>query len=80
MLPQAAALRPPASPAGVLFSAYWDTRRGGQPVETSALEHGHREPVYRVIWLQSKAGTDAFSASTDGQVGGRVGGEPRVSC
>uniref|UniRef100_H3CAY4 Dynein, axonemal, intermediate chain 2b n=1 Tax=Tetraodon nigroviridis TaxID=99883 RepID=H3CAY4_TETNG len=48
--------------------AYWDTRRGAQPVETSALEQGHREPVYKIIWLQSKAGTDAFSASSDGQV------------
>lgn len=48
--------------------AYWDTRRGSQPVETSALEQSHRDPVYKVIWLQSKTGTDAFSASTDGQV------------
>lgn len=55
-------------PAGVFVSAYWDTRRGGQPVETSALEQSHRDPVYKIIWLQSKTGTDAFSASTDGQV------------
>uniref|UniRef100_A0A674PMN7 Dynein, axonemal, intermediate chain 2b n=2 Tax=Takifugu rubripes TaxID=31033 RepID=A0A674PMN7_TAKRU len=47
---------------------YWDTRRGSQPVETSALEQSHRDPVYKIIWLQSKTGTDAFSASTDGQV------------
>ena len=32
------------------------------------MEHSHRDPVYKVIWLQSKTGTDAFSASTDGQV------------
>ncbi|KAF4084935.1 hypothetical protein AMELA_G00111730 [Ameiurus melas] len=48
--------------------AYWDTRKGSQPVEMSAIEHSHRDPVYKVIWLQSKTGTDFFSASTDGQV------------
>lgn len=68
LLRAAGAVAPPVSPAGVLVSAYWDTRRGAQPVETSALEQGHREPVYKIIWLQSKAGTDAFSASSDGQV------------
>ncbi|XP_049458526.1 dynein axonemal intermediate chain 2 [Epinephelus fuscoguttatus] len=48
--------------------AYWDTRRGSQPVETSSVEMSHRDPVYKIIWLQSKTGTDAFSTSTDGQV------------
>ncbi|CAL8309424.1 unnamed protein product [Boreogadus saida] len=48
--------------------AYWDTRKGGQPVDTSKIEHSHRDPVYKVIWLPSKTGTDVFSASTDGQV------------
>uniref|UniRef100_A0A8K9X0J5 Dynein, axonemal, intermediate chain 2b n=1 Tax=Oncorhynchus mykiss TaxID=8022 RepID=A0A8K9X0J5_ONCMY len=48
--------------------AYWDTRKGSQPVEMSTIEHSHRDPVYKVIWLQSKTGTDTFSASTDGQV------------
>ncbi|XP_034439463.1 dynein intermediate chain 2, axonemal-like [Hippoglossus hippoglossus] len=48
--------------------AYWDTRRGSQPVECSSVEHSHRDPVYKIVWLQSKTGTDAFSASTDGQV------------
>ncbi|KAI1886582.1 hypothetical protein AGOR_G00197290 [Albula goreensis] len=48
--------------------AYWDTRKGSQPVEMSTIEHSHRDPVYKVIWLQSKTGTDVFSASTDGQV------------
>uniref|UniRef100_A0A673WY59 Dynein, axonemal, intermediate chain 2b n=1 Tax=Salmo trutta TaxID=8032 RepID=A0A673WY59_SALTR len=38
--------------------AYWDTRK----------EHSHRDPVYKVIWLQSKTGTDTFSASKDGHV------------
>ncbi|XP_056153620.1 dynein axonemal intermediate chain 2 [Lampris incognitus] len=48
--------------------AYWDTRKGSQPVEMSRIEHSHRDPVYRIIWLLSKTGTDTFSASTDGQV------------
>ncbi|RXN02170.1 Kinesin-like protein KIF19 [Acipenser ruthenus] len=48
--------------------AYWDTRKGSQPVEMSTIEHSHRDPVYKVIWLQSKTGTDYFSASTDGHV------------
>ncbi|KAK6301673.1 hypothetical protein J4Q44_G00277260 [Coregonus suidteri] len=47
--------------------AYWDTCKGSQPVEMSTLEHSHRDPVYKVIWLQSKTGTDTFSASTDDQ-------------
>ncbi|CAM9437147.1 unnamed protein product [Lampetra fluviatilis] len=48
--------------------AYWDTRKGCQPVETTAIEHSHRDPVYKVIWQQSKTGTEFFSCSTDGQV------------
>ncbi|XP_064614684.1 dynein intermediate chain 3, ciliary-like [Liolophura sinensis] len=48
--------------------AYWDTRKGSQPVEVSPIEHSHRDPAYKVIWIQSKTGTECFSASTDGQV------------
>lgn len=58
------------SNVGVFVLAYWDTRRGSQPVELSSVEQSHRDPVYKIIWLQSKTGTDAFSASTDGQVKG----------
>lgn len=47
--------------------AYWDTRKGSQPVEVSPIEHSHRDPAYKTIWLQSKTGTECFSASTDGQ-------------
>ena len=47
---------------------YWDTRKGAQPVEMTPIEHSHRDPAYKVIWLQSKTGTECFSASTDGQV------------
>uniref|UniRef100_A0A8D0F6S4 Dynein intermediate chain 2, axonemal n=1 Tax=Strix occidentalis caurina TaxID=311401 RepID=A0A8D0F6S4_STROC len=48
--------------------AYWDTRKGGLPVELSTVEVSHRDPVYGAVWLQSKTGTECFSASTDGQV------------
>ncbi|KFO84579.1 Dynein intermediate chain 2, axonemal, partial [Buceros rhinoceros silvestris] len=47
--------------------AYWDTRKGGLPVEASTVEVSHRDPVYGAKWLQSKTGTECFSASTDGQ-------------
>ncbi|NWU95710.1 DNAI2 protein, partial [Upupa epops] len=48
--------------------AYWDTRKGRLPVEVSPVEFSHQDPVYGVKWLQSKTGTECFSASTDGQV------------
>ncbi|XP_051490777.1 dynein axonemal intermediate chain 2 [Apus apus] len=48
--------------------AYWDIRKGELPVEVSTVEFSHRDPVYGALWLQSKTGTDCFSASTDGQV------------
>ncbi|XP_033755651.1 dynein intermediate chain 3, ciliary-like [Pecten maximus] len=48
--------------------AYWDTRKGSQPVEMSPIEHSHRDPAYKAIWIQSKTGTECFSTSSDGQV------------
>jgi len=47
---------------------FWDTRKGPNPVEMSPIEHSHRDPVYKAIWLNSKTGTDLFTTSTDGQV------------
>ena len=52
-------------------SGFWDTRKGPNPVEMSPIEHSHRDPVYKAIWLNSKTGTDLFTTSTDGQVCGR---------
>ncbi len=46
----------------------WDRRRGSIPVEISPVENSHRDPTWRVIWIQSKTGTECFSTSTDGQV------------
>jgi len=47
---------------------FWDTRKGSHPVETTPIEHSHRDPVYKVVWLSSKTGTECFTTSTDGQV------------
>ncbi|NXQ60171.1 DNAI2 protein, partial [Anthoscopus minutus] len=47
---------------------YWDTRKGGLPMETTPVEFGHRDPVYGAFWLPSRTGTECFSGSTDGQV------------
>jgi dynein intermediate chain 2 len=48
--------------------AYWDTRKGHAPVETSPIEHSHRDPVYDLAWMQSKTGTECMTCSTDGWV------------
>lgn len=48
--------------------AYWDTRKGSQPVEMSPIEHSHRDPAYKAMWIQSKTQSECFSASSDGQV------------
>jgi len=47
---------------------FWDLRKGNQPVETSLIEQSHRDPVYEVSWVQSRAGNECCSISTDGQV------------
>ncbi|XP_041881473.1 dynein intermediate chain 2, axonemal [Corvus kubaryi] len=47
---------------------YWDTRKGGLPVEMTPVELSHRDPVYGACWLPSRTGTECFSGSTDGQV------------
>ncbi|KAJ2998119.1 Dynein intermediate chain 2, axonemal [Globomyces sp. JEL0801] len=52
---------------GGSYNAYWDTRKGSFPVDTSPLEKSHRDPVYNVAWVQSKSGCEFFSVSTDGQ-------------
>eukprot|EP00074_Homo_sapiens_P110088 XP_024306649.1 dynein intermediate chain 2, axonemal isoform X4 [Homo sapiens] len=62
------------APVGMSSDSYiwdlacWDTRKGSLVAELSTIESSHRDPVYGTIWLQSKTGTECFSASTDGQV------------
>ena len=48
--------------------AYWDVRKGHVPVETSPIEHSHKDPVYDMAWMQSKTGTECMTCSTDGNV------------
>lgn len=48
--------------------AFWDLRKGSGPVDQSVMEKCHRDPVYKVQWLQSKTGTECASVSTDGRV------------
>jgi dynein intermediate chain 2 len=48
--------------------AWWDVRKGKNPVEASGIEKSHRDPVYHISWLPSKTGTEMASVSTDGQV------------
>ena len=50
------------------ITAYWDTRKGSQPVELTPIEQSHRDPAYKTVWIGSKTGTECFSTSTDGQV------------
>lgn len=38
----------------------------------SPLEPSHRDPVHKVLWMNSKSGTEFFSASSDGQVGNYI--------
>ena len=47
---------------------FWDLRRSSFPTEKSALELSHHDPVYDVVWIQSKSGYECFSTSTDGKV------------
>eukprot|EP00794_Sanderia_malayensis_P009172 gene9172-10145_t len=47
---------------------YWDTRKGSHPIEMTPIEKSHRDPVYKVVFIQSKTGAECFSTSTDGQV------------
>lgn len=48
--------------------AFWDVRKSSTSAGMSALEPSHRDPVYSVLWINSKSGTEFFSSSTDGQV------------
>ncbi|XP_014215691.1 dynein intermediate chain 3, ciliary [Copidosoma floridanum] len=48
--------------------AFWDIRRSFEPIETSLVESSHRDPCSHVLWINSKTGTEFFSAGKDGQV------------
>ena len=46
----------------------FDLRKGNNPVEQSLIEFSHREAVRNALWLQSKTGTEFFSAAGDGKI------------
>ncbi|XP_033209983.1 dynein intermediate chain 2, axonemal [Belonocnema kinseyi] len=48
--------------------AAWDARRASEPAEISLIENSHRDPCNKVLWINSKTGTEFFSASKDGQI------------
>ncbi|XP_034947678.1 dynein intermediate chain 3, ciliary [Chelonus insularis] len=48
--------------------ACWDIRRGCEPVETSMIENSHLDVCSKVLWINSKTGTEFFSSSKDGQI------------
>jgi len=47
---------------------YYDLRKGPTPVGKSAVDVSHYDPVYDVVWLQSKTGTECASVSSDGRL------------
>mmetsp|Transcript_31809 Transcript_31809/g.69554 ORF Transcript_31809/g.69554 Transcript_31809/m.69554 type:complete len:576 (+) Transcript_31809:126-1853(+) len=47
---------------------YYDLRKGPTPLGRSAVEVSHYDPVYDVVWLQSKTGTECASVSSDGRL------------
>jgi len=47
---------------------WYDLRKGPTPASKSAVEVSHFDPVYDVVWLQSKTGTECASASSDGRL------------
>ena len=47
--------------------AFWDLRKGNS-VETSPVEYSHHDPIYDVVWTQSRTNQEFCSVSTDGFV------------
>jgi len=47
---------------------HYDLRKGPMPLSKSAVEVTHYDPVYDVVWQQSKTGNDCVSVSSDGRL------------
>merc|ERR1719387_514328 len=47
---------------------FYNLKRGPTPVGKSAVEVSHYDPVYDVVWLQSKTGTECATVSSDGRL------------
>lgn len=52
----------------LFIKGIFDLRKGNTPVEQSSIEFSHREIVRNALWLQSKTGTEFFSAAADGKI------------
>jgi len=47
---------------------WYDLKRGPTPCMKSKCEVSHYDPVYDVVWMQSKTGQDCASVSSDGRL------------
>jgi len=47
---------------------WYDLKRGPTPCLKSKVEVSHYDPVYDVVWMQSKTGQDCASVSSDGRL------------
>jgi len=47
---------------------YYDLRKGPSPVTKTSVEVAHYDPVYDVVWLQSKTASECTSVSSDGRM------------
>jgi len=47
---------------------FYDLKRGPTPCMKSKVEVSHYDPVYDVVWMQSKTGQDCASVSSDGRL------------
>lgn len=47
---------------------FYDLRKGNNPAGKTVVETSHYDPVYDVVWLQSKSGYECASVSSDGRL------------
>lgn len=47
---------------------WYDLKKGPTPCMKSKVEVSHYDPVYDVVWMQSKTGQDCASVSSDGRL------------
>lgn len=47
---------------------WYDLRKGSAPIGKSVVETSHYDPVYDIVWLQSKSGYECASVSSDGKL------------
>merc|ERR1719456_1753535 len=47
---------------------FYDLKKGNTPVAKSTVEVSHYDPIYDVVWLQSKTQSECASVSSDGRL------------